>query len=105
MLCQAQFIFEEGWKFPLPHQGRFLFRDAVVEQPELLLPLTLKEAEIFIDTEGRHRFRGRGAWGLSSFDTNGLFEVGEDGLRLQRADVSGRMDVMEILLSLYRGFE
>ena len=66
-----QIDFNEDWTCPRIIEGKFLGRNCLLVHEDLVLPLSLDEAEALIDAGVGNSFRGTGHWGKSEFQTSG----------------------------------
>ncbi|MFC1579951.1 AsmA-like C-terminal domain-containing protein [Thermodesulfobacteriota bacterium] len=97
MECLARLDYEEGWDFPRVVSGEFVFKDLTVEMSRWFLPLAFSEAQVVIDSDNQNRFGGTGKWGNSAFQMSGEFGMGENAIAFRRGNISGAMDMNEML--------
>ncbi|MFP3928761.1 MAG: hypothetical protein ACLFUP_07640, partial [Desulfobacteraceae bacterium] len=95
--CRAWFRYEKGWDFPRLGRGLFVIKDCTVRQPELRLPLFLDSAEIRLSDRGKNVFEAEGSWGGSDFEAEGSLGREMRFFPLEKAELSARMDMNEVL--------
>ena len=85
---------EHGWDLPVIINTSARVSSCSVMYHGLYMPLTLDEADIEIDKDGKWQVHGTGAWGKSGFDATVSAENNfEDG----SADITGQADMNDIL--------
>ena len=99
--CKARFRYETGWEFPRTTAGKFIFRNFLIDQKELLFPLSLEEVQIHIEKKNGNRFRGRGKWGNSDFAATGVFGGPKEKFSVKWANLSTDMDMNQVLPLFY----
>ncbi len=100
--CLASFRYEDGWPFPRTRKGEFFFKNVLIEQDRLRLPVSLKEADFHVNPDEQNRFGAIGAWGNSTFHAIGILGDAEKKFPIQWANVSADMDMNEALPLLNR---
>lgn len=100
--CLASFRYEEGWPFPRTRKGEFLFKDVLIEQDRLRLPITLKQVDFHVNRDEQNRFGAIGSWGNSTFHAIGILGEAEKNFPIQWANVSADIDMNEALPLLNR---
>ncbi len=100
--AQIKFHHEKGWSYPRILAGQFRFDNCLIMHKSLHLPMSLDDAWLKIDEEGRKQFWGTGLWGKSHFQGSGFAETSQDTLN---AYLVGRGDMDEILDYFCQGKE
>ncbi|MBW2017404.1 MAG: AsmA-like C-terminal domain-containing protein [Deltaproteobacteria bacterium] len=99
--CRADFRYEKGWPYPRPAKGEFVFRDVLIRQERLGLPLSLDKISFSLGGDGENRFKGSGSLGKTTFHALGLLGGAADGFPLQWANLSAEVDTGEVLPLLF----
>jgi len=103
--CRARFGYEHGWDFPRILDGKFVFRDCLLKQRELFLPLALKEVEILFNEKNNNRLRSVGSWGDSRFKTMWSFGITGKRFDIRRIYISADTDMNQVISVIYQGYE
>ena len=64
-------VYEPGWGFPKIEKGMITFLDCALDDPDVLLPILVKEGALTITAEGGKDFVAEGQWGKSKLSASG----------------------------------
>ncbi len=64
-------VYESGWHFPKIEKGMITFLDCALDDPDVLLPILVKEGALTITAEGGKYFVAEGQWGKSKLSASG----------------------------------
>lgn len=100
--CLASFRYEEGWPFPRTRKGEFFFKNVLIEQERLRLPVSLKKVDFHVNRDEQNRFGAIGSWGNTTFHAIGILGQAEEKFPIQWVNVSADIDMNEVLPLLNR---
>ncbi|OPX34725.1 MAG: hypothetical protein B1H11_10270 [Desulfobacteraceae bacterium 4484_190.1] len=86
--------YEHGWDLPVFINTRARVSSCSVMYQGLYMPLTLDEADIEADKDGKWQLHGTGLWGKSRFDAT---VSAENDFAEGSADITGQADMNDIL--------
>ena len=98
--CLARIHYQRGWDFPRITSGELISKDLSYDLNRWFLPLRFQEARVVINRENKNRFQGKGKLGNSAFDITGEFAIHGKELDFQQGNISGAMDMNEVLTFL-----
>ena len=92
---------EEGQAHPRIIDGEFSFKDCAITHKGLALPLSLGEADLKIDGQGKSSFWSKGMLGKSAFEANGTLD---SSMEAGESLIIAKADMNEITTAFYEGY-